>query len=326
MFNPELLQRLKAYTDSKIESRSAANLMEDDMLLAKDVFEENTSIFVNVHTLRSNSPNRELHGHDFFEMTYVVRGTCIQTIDNGEPEIFTPGIFCIMNPNARHNLYVEHEEDLAINILLKQSLFNSTFWSMLEQKRDLGRFFMSYFVSQNATSDYLKYDTNQSPEVEASLEKICREYLDRRPYSSTIIRCMLIIFFTEVVRSSELLLAQWQFEDQAAARIMDIFQYLSRNYATATLASTAAHFHYHPNYLSAFIRKHTGKTFRQILNDIKFAEANYYLTNTSMPIKDVSEKLGFTQLCNFYEFVRKNFHTTPYHLRQVLAAQEATER
>jgi AraC-like DNA-binding protein len=90
---------------------------------------------------------------------------------------------------------------------------------------------------------------------------------------------------------------------------------LSINYATATLASTAGHLHYHSNYLSNFIKKNTGKTFSAILNDIKLSQAIYYLVNTNMQIKDISERLGFNQLCNFYDFIKNNLGKTPLGYR-----------
>lgn len=96
-----------------------------------------------------------------------------------------------------------------------------------------------------------------------------------------------------------------EFPNKVAVQITALFNYLSVNYATATLVSTAEYFHYHPNYLSAFVKKHTGKTFRSILNDIKLSQANYYLTNTNLSISEIAERLGFQQFCNFYDFIKK---------------------
>lgn len=112
-------------------------------------------------------------------------------------------------------------------------------------------------------------------------------------------------------------LNQKQFTDKISVQITALFNYLSINYATATLASTAAYFHYHPNYLSAFIKKNTGKTFRSILNDIKLSQANYFLCNTSMSMNEIAEQLGFLQLCNFYDFIKKNYGMTPVQYRRL---------
>lgn len=129
-------------------------------------------------------------------------------------------------------------------------------------------------------------------------------------------RYMLMIFFTELIRNYNSLISNRMFDSKTNAQIISLFNYLSVKYPTATLESTAAYFHYHPNYLSAFVKKHTGKTFRSLLNDIKLTQAIYYLQNTNMPIKDISEQLGFSQLCNFYDFIKRNCGTTPAKMRQ----------
>ena len=45
-----------------------------------------------------------------------------------------------------------------------------------------------------------------------------------------------------------------KFTSKTNTQIIALFNYLSVNYPTATLESTAAYFHYHPNYLSTFIK------------------------------------------------------------------------
>ena len=155
------------------------------------------------------------------------------------------------------------------------------------------------------------------------MESLCLEYLDRKSYYAINLRCMLVLLFSEIVRSSTETLNKRPFTDKVSVQITALFNYLSVHYATATLASTAEYFHYHPHYLSAFVKKNTGRTFSSILNEIKLFQASYYLLNTNMPIKTISEKLGFTQLCNFYDFIKKNYHTTPVKFRQMNMADQA---
>lgn len=311
---------MRAYTAKLVES---ARLPEYDFggsLLARDVFRDDSDIFINLHTREVNSTTSSLHGHDFFEMNYVIRGTCFQVIDKREPIEVKEGSVCIMNPNARHNIYVDTKEDLVLNIGLKKSLFTATFWALLEQHENLGQFFLDYFLALDTESDFLLFPLQRDEYVEQLVDSICQDYLQRKPYGQLTMRCLLILFFTEVIRLQTCQVSSSQFTDKISVKITALFQYLSINYATATLASAAEYFHYHPNYLSAFVKKHTGKTFSSILNDIKLSQANYYLANTNLPIKVISEKLGFGQLCNFYDFVRKNFGTTPGKYRNAHGA------
>lgn len=290
--------------------------MEKRDLSELAVFEEDNDMFINLHLPEANTDPVRLHGHDFFEINYVLKGSCRQNIGSEEAVVLKEGSLCIMNPRARHNLYVENEDNVVINILMKTKLFNITFWPLLQQTEHIGQFFLSYFLCQNTTSDFIIYHTKNTPAVKAILDHICIEYLERKLYYKTSMRCILMLFFTQIVRDASAEISQQQFSDKVSVQITALFQYLSVHYTNATLASTAEYFHYHPNYLSAFIKKHTGRTFRSILNDIKVSQANYFLANTTYTIKEIAELLGFSQLCNFYDFCKKNYGMTPAEYRK----------
>lgn len=315
MFEEKIYSRMKNYTRAKLAEQDWTGNISIRELPAEMLFENGDDIFINLHLPEANTPPDQLHGHDFFEVNYVLKGSCRQNIHNTARLLLEEGTLCIMNPDARHNLAIDSEEDVVLNILMKKSLFNSTFYTLIQQHESLSQFFLSYFLAQDASSDFLLYHTPNDA-VTTLLQQICLEYLERKPYYRVTLRCLLVLFFTEVIRASA------ESAEPAAAgknnlQISILFQYLSSHYATATLASTAAHFHYHPNYLSAFVRKHTGKTFRAILNDIKLSQANYYLCSTNLPMQEIAQQLGFQQLCNFYSFIRKNYGMTPVQYRQL---------
>ncbi len=313
--NTELKERLTEYTRSRFSKEQYLRYTESKVLLTDEVFESDTDIFINLHLKEANQKD-QLHGHDFFELNYVLKGSCYQTMDNGDSLHLKEGSLCILNPNARHSLNIDDDENIVLNILMKKSLFNSTFWSLIEQHEHIGPFFLSYFLSQDSSSDYLIFDSKMNENVHELIDRICLEYLDKNLYYRVTMRCLLVVFFTEIIRYSNIQINNHKFTSKVSVQITALFNYLSVNYATATLASTAEYFHYHPNYLSAFVKKHTGKNFRTILNDIKLSQANYYLLNTNMSIKDISDLLGFPQLCNFYDFIKKAYGTTPVKYRQ----------
>ena len=77
---------------------------------------------------------------------------------------------------------------------------------------------------------------------------------------------------------------------------MDILDYLEANYLTVTLQSTADHFGFHPNYLSAFIKKETGRTFKELVILQKMCQACFYLTNTDSPSTKSHKRSAMTIL------------------------------
>ena len=102
----------------------------------------------------------------------------------------------------------------------------------------------------------------------------------------------------------------------AGYKIVDILDYLEANYLTVTLQSTADHFGFHPNYLSAFIKRETGRTFKELVILQKMCQACFYLTNTDFPIYEIAQKVGYDNLGFFYRKFTELYHMTPQEFRE----------
>lgn len=77
-----------------------------------------------------------------------------------------------------------------------------------------------------------------------------------------------------------------------------------------------------PNYLSALIKKETGKTFVDLLTGKRMEAAKELLTCTSMKIKEISEKCGYSDQHYFSYCFKKYSGISPNVLRQQVKAEE----
>ena len=66
------------------------------------------------------------HKHSFFEILYVYSGEITQMI-NGESVNLKQGDICMVSPEVEHSLGV-FDDSVIINILIKKSTFNDTFF------------------------------------------------------------------------------------------------------------------------------------------------------------------------------------------------------
>ena len=90
-----------------------------------------------------------------------------------------------------------------------------------------------------------------------------------------------------------------------------IVQYIEANADTVTLASAAAHFGYHPVYLSKLLPKRTGRTFSEILLASRMRRAKLLLNQTELPIEKIADMLGYCNSSNFYKAFRRYFGASP---------------
>ncbi len=312
----KILHELKKYTTSRPLDDSVLIHYNDYDFLTDNIFDKGSNIFVNRHLASANKMTCRLHRHNFFEICYVMKGSCVQNINNQNPVLLKEGNLCIMNPMVKHNLSIESDDNYVINILIKSNLFYSSFLTLLSSEKNMSSFFMEYILSQDLESNYQIFSIQKTDPINDTVFHIIREYLHKGNYYETIITSLLIILFSLVNREQEKLYSSSIMENKVDSKLTAFFQYLSLNYPNATLESTAEYLHFSPNYLSAYIKKHTGKTFRYILDQIKLNYAINYLLNSNLSISAISEMLGFKQPCNLYALIKKYYHTTPSELRK----------
>jgi len=96
--------------------------------------------------------------------------------------------------------------------------------------------------------------------------------------------------------------------------ILDIIQ---NEYDTdLTLENIANRLHYHPNYLSVIFKKSFNLPFSEYLSRQRHEMARLWLLETNITIKEISEKLQYTNSQNFIRSFRKIEGITPGQFRQ----------
>lgn len=102
--------------------------------------------------------------------------------------------------------------------------------------------------------------------------------------------------------------------------VRTVVAYLEANLETATVASVARHFAYHPNTVSALIRRETGKTFCELVTELRMNRAKELVVGSSIPVQRIAEACGYRNVTHFYNLFRRVFGCTPGECRAALAA------
>ena len=96
--------------------------------------------------------------------------------------------------------------------------------------------------------------------------------------------------------------------------LRDIFDYMESHSDTITLSDLAAHFGYHPVYLSRLLPKLFGKNFSSLLLDIRMKKAKILLDHTDLTIEKIAAVLGYSNSSNFYKSFRHYYGKSPRSL------------
>ena len=99
-------------------------------------------------------------------------------------------------------------------------------------------------------------------------------------------------------------------------RMIEILNYIQANYQAIALSDVAEHFHLSEPYLSKYIHEKSGKTFGDILINIRLKKAKTLLRNGNMTVENVAMAVGYPNVEHFNRIFKKKMGMTPVQCRK----------
>lgn len=277
-------------------------MMADALLF--DVL-QNKEIFVSKH---NRYTPMFAHRHAFFEFAYVVEGSCIQCFNNKEIMIHQ-GQMTIIPPYSTHAIGV-FDDSIVINICVKRQVFEMVFNSILRYSNMITDFFArSLYLYQQA--DYMILDTENDRDLQNIMLQIVAQSLDKKPFDHVIMISLLLYWFGKMLQNHEDGIDIPSLPYQNNEKILEIITYIEGHFQEVTLKELASKFSFSEGYLSRLIKKNTGKSFTDLILDIKFDKAINLLETSRQPIMEISYLAGFESVEHFNRSFKKRFQMTP---------------
>jgi AraC-like DNA-binding protein len=281
-------------------------------------FKKNEYLFINKHNRYAACPK---HCYQFIELNYMFSGKCTEKI-NGEKIDLKKGDILFLNAGSMHAISSLGKNDILITFLIKEKnikvdLLSQTKGFLNISMENITPFFTDIFRDKQ----YHVFRNNEPLSFEQTLNNIIYEYYFPQIYSAEIIKCNLLKFFLLTARRSEKNCPDSQLEPHNSILLSQITEEINKNFKSLTLAAIAQKLNYNKNYISNFIKNQTGKTFTELINIRRVAEANKLIKHTSYSIAQISELVGFSSKTYFYSEYKKHFDHLPSYDRQYSAAE-----
>lgn len=254
-----------------------------------------------------------MHDHTFFEVIYVYDGTCKQTISNNNVEL-TTGDICIIPPGIKHNISV-FDNSVVLNCLIKKSTLHNIFFNFLNNPNILSAFFLNNIYSESGNS-YIIFHTGSDFEIQRGFLYTYWESINRTLYYDQMISYTLLLIFGLLIRNYEKSVELPVFTRKTDVQRFALLQYIQDNFATVTLEDIAERFHYTPEYTSKLIKKTTGLTFTQILQQIRIEKAQVLLHDTNLSVANIASQVGYENTEHFIRTFKSRLHMTPTEYRR----------
>lgn len=253
------------------------------------------------------------HEHKFFEILCVYNGS-VTTKIQGISHTLIAGDICIIPPNTTHSIAV-FDDSIAFNIIVRASTFQSTFFQSIASDSALASFFQ-HVLYQKTEGNYLIFHTDNDSRIRSTLEDLYIEYLGHQKYSSAFLNSLLILLWAQLLRYHDQHLESILTRTTGDCSITAILNYLSRNYQSITLHDAARHFGYSTSHFSTLIKEGTGRTFIQIIKEIKLSQARRALRETQLSIPAICELVGYDNPEHFMRTFKKTYGITPGEYRK----------
>ncbi len=249
-----------------------------------------------------------MHIHSFIELNYIYSGECNQYIYDKKVNL-KKGQICLIDTAVPHSIENTCENDIIINILVKKEYLAK---QLSQENFDRGivfDFMLNALSETQSHNQYIVFKNKEYTQVNLIIQQILFEYFYPSIGSSKIIENLISILFTLLVRDFDYETNKEQ--NYSKRQIVDILQYIDKNFMNLTLTSLSKVFDYTPTYLSALIKKETGKKFSQLILEKKLYKAENLIRNTSNPIDICAMESGFSNMTFFYKKFRNHFGKNP---------------
>lgn len=266
---------------------------------------EAENIYILGHDMNDDFPE---HRHDYFEICYVCYGEVLNIIDGNEIYM-SQGELAIVNPNGVQALRYLGKRSLLLNFCLKRDLFSRTLKSFYEDDNPVSAFLRGEIPQGR---NYMFFSAQQDGQAQAIIANIIQEYTQAGFRQTYALEAYFILLFTHLTRMGEY---SYYGVDK---KTLEMIQALKKRGATESIASVARSFGYHPGYFTLYIKKHTGRSCKDIVQEAKLLKALEELTHTDYRINDIAANCGYTSASHFYRIFRETYGMTPGEYRRRL--------
>ncbi|GAA0562521.1 helix-turn-helix domain-containing protein [Chitinophaga japonensis] len=254
-----------------------------------------------------------LHYHEEFELNLILNAKGAQRIVGDHIDTIEAEELVLVGPNLTHGWFT-HEcrspEITEITIQFHKDLFDDK----LLRKNQLS-FMRSMF--EKAANGILF-----SPETIRQLTPRLLT-LNQQTGFDSVLELMSILHDLSISRNmrtlSDTTFHKGQF-NYNSRRIEKAFEYMNNNYdKPISLTDVARLVNMTEVSFSRFIKKCTGNTFIDSLNEIRLGHACRMLVNTTQAVAEISYSCGFNNISNFNRLFKKKKGCTPKAFRESLS-------
>jgi len=250
----------------------------------------------------------ELHRQDYYFINYAYEGsyrTISDIRDNvvtiNEDECYVGQPFC--------GYGIRQEKDtpaIVIGVLIQKELFYRDFLPIVSSSPSIFRFFIDPQQNEFST-EYLRFAFPKNSPVRKLLELMVVEYAYPQEETGEMLKTLTGALLLQIARRYKVIAPT----SGNLTVSEQIIQYMGEHLNEVSLSSIGTHFSYHPTYISNLLKNETGRTFSEILLQLRMERAMMLIKGTTLTNEEIAAMLGYSNSSNFYKAFKGYYGKSP---------------
>ena len=306
-----LMVRENAATQKQIYAKSGRFIIERRHISNIALGESTAAISMRQHPRFRDFP---LHSHDYVEIMYVCSGSITHVVGKEEVTLKKDDVI-LLGKYTRHSIKAAGEGDIGINLIVSADLFELLLNRLRQYSRQSAETLASLLSRDGAPYSLFRAEGNIP--VCNLLENMVWSVICEGNGDGYILRQsfeLLLLYLAAMTDISESRDKSVSYEELTKSKILT---YIQSSYSTATLTEAAQMLGLSAPYLSRWVTKSFGVSFKELLIRERFGVVTELLRSTKMPIGEIINHVGYENNSYFHKEFRKRYGMTPNSYRRM---------
>lgn len=314
----ELLEKLRPITKEEQKILDETGSIEKSIYTSQSEFvvdrkkmlERGKLIDIRTHTRFVHFPK---HSHNYIEMIYMCSGTTTHIINGETKVILETGNLLFLNQNATHEILPAGMEDIAVNFIVMPELFDTIF-ELTEEENVVRDFLVGALQQKNIGMDYIHFRVADVLPIQNLIENMIWSLVHKQAHKRNIHKMTMGLLIAQLSNYTDRI-ANMDANGYEQNMMFSILHYIEENYKEGTLTELSELCHQSIPGMSRFIKKHSGRTFQQLLMQKRLNQAAFLLTTTRLTVEEVMFAVGYDNSSYFHRIFREKYDMTPKKYR-----------
>lgn len=270
----------------------------------------------NVFTLEKDFWDVDYHNHNFYEMILIDKGNGKHRL-NDVTFSYKEGDVFLLSPQDAHEFQIESTTRFIYIKFTEQFVSDALLWIRNSETKENIKLLLvnKPIIYESAIKDNI--DTIQIFQLSKIL---LNEFNNKKNINNELIyhifSSIIIILIRNLIQHCDM--EKWfSTESEKIEQILSYLNVYALDKDKMKIENLAKEFMISENYISIYLKKHTGMTIQSHILQYRMKAAENLLQKSSYNINEIADKLGFNDASHFNKIFKKHHEISPSEYRKL---------